>query len=281
MAEDTAVLAAEPSTEVESAPEAETADEITNVEEIAEEQQETERDFDAEIKAAREEAANEAREALRVELEETQTKARYQWQVTEAARYRQDAGVKALQNFAGWLTDQVSERGLTKAEVLQGMNPQVLANLSANLESMAATEQWQNIGDSFTSYVKKNYPDWKPSSQLTGQLESAMARRDPQQMFNARWEFMRAAIKETEAPGEVEKLLKAEREKSQKAKNVADTQSKDRERAGAGRPMTTSGGGMGAAGIASFNDAAAAYNKGQITGQQYAQYAKRYGVAID
>lgn len=244
MAEDTAVLAAEPSTEVESAPETEPADEATNVEEIAGDELETEAELltPEREQAIREEAANEAREALRVELEESQAQARYQRDVTEAARYRQQSGVQALQNFAGWLTDQVVERGLTKAEVLQGMNPQVLANLAGNLEAMAATEQWTNIGDSFAAYVKKDYPDWKPAPELTRKLESAMARRDSQQMFEARWDFMKAAIKDNEAPAEVQKLLEAEREKTTKSQAVANTQAKDRERAGAGRPMTTTGG---------------------------------------
>jgi len=280
VAEDTATLVAETSTEVESAPETETAVLTTIVEETETETEETDSDFEARLQTAREEAANEAREALRVELEESQAKERYQREVTESARYRQETGVQALRNFAGWLTDQVTEKGLTKAEVLQGMNPQVLASLSSNLEAMAATEQWQNIGDSFGSYVKKQYPDWKPSPELTKKLESAMARRDSQQMFEARWEFMAAAIKDTVAPAETEKLLKAEREKSQKAQNVANTQAKDRERASADRPMTTTGASAGGRAINSMEAADAAFNRGDLTSTQYGDYAKKFGVSL-
>ena len=271
--EDTATLVAETSTEVEPAPETETADLTTIVEETDAETEETDSDFEAKLQAAREEAANEAREALRVELEESQAKERYQREVTEAARYRQSAGEQALQNFAGWLTDQVTERGLTKAEVLQGMNPQVLANLSSNLEAMAATEQWSNIGDSYASYVKKEYPDWKPAPELTRKLESAMARRDSQQMFEARWDFMKAAIKDNEAPEEVQKLLKAEREKSTKAQDVANTQAKDRERAGADRPMNTRGGSavVGGLNFRTQLEADRAFQEGRITLDQVKQ----------
>ena len=279
--EDTALAVAETSTEVESAPEEilETVDDTTEVEETGAEDEETERDFAAELKAAREEAANEAREALRVELEESQAKERFKREVTEAAHYRQQAGVQSLRNFASWIADRV-EKGDTKQEALAQVNPQVLASLAANLEGMAATEQWLNIGTSFDTYVKKNFPDWKPSAEQLRKHEGAISSKDPARMFDARWELMEAVITAVKVPKEAAELAKELNAKSKSAAEVAKAKAGDTKRANAEMPTNVRGGSGRSGTITSMGDADRAYNKGEITGAQYSKYAQQYGVSL-
>jgi hypothetical protein len=277
--EDTSTAVLEPSTEVESAPETETVDETTDVEEISDAEQETERDFDAEIATAREEAAKEAREALRVEYEESQSKARFEREVTEAAHYRQTVGVQKLRGFANWLADQM-DKGATKEEALRSVNPQVLNALAADIEGMAATEQWLNIGSNFDTYVKKNYSGWKPSAELMRKHELAVTSKDPARMFDARWELMRAAILDVDVPKAAEELAKQLNAKSKSAAQVAAAKAGDSRRANAEMPTTVSGGSGRSGTITSMGDADRAYNKGEITGAQYSKYAQQYGVSL-
>ena len=273
--EDTSTAVLEPSTEVESAPETETVDETTDVEEISDAEQETERDFDAEITAAREEAANEARESLRVELEEKQSKERYVRDVTEAVNFRQQVGVQKLRNFAGWLADQM-DKGATKEEALRSVNPQVLNALAADIEGMAATEQWQNIGSNFDAYVKKNYSEWKPSAELMRKHELAVTSKDPQKMFDARWELMRAAIIDVEVPKAAEELAKQLNAKSKSAAQVAQAKAGDSRRANAEMPTNVTGGSVSKQNLdAILNDMT------QTPAARRAAYEKKHGFKPD
>ena len=271
---DTATMVAEPSTEESLALETETVDDSTDVEELAPGVEGTERDFDAELKAAREEAATEARESQRLEFAETQQKARYQRDLSEAAAYRQQTGVTGLRNFANWVADRM-ENGDTKAEVLGSVNPQVLAALSANLEGMAATEQWQNIGDTFDGYVKKNYPDWKPSAELLKRHETAITSRDPVRMFHSRWEMIESAIVDTKVPALVEAQLKAQGVKSKQAAQVARTQNGDAAKLG---PRPATGGGISAPRqqFTTMLQVDTAYSKGQINKAEMYRNLRRH-----
>lgn len=242
--EDTSTAVLEPSTEVESAPETETVDETTDVEEISDAEQETERDFDAELTAAREEAAKEAREALRVEYEESQSKARFQREVSEAANYRQSVGVQKLRNFAGWISDQL-DRGATKEEAQARINPEVLKALASDMEGMAATEQWLNIGAHFDAKVKKYDPDFKATPELLRKQEVANASRDPGKMFDARWELQEAVIEakyEKRAEARAQEIAKELIAKSKSAAQVAAAKAGDSRRANAEMPTNVTGG---------------------------------------
>jgi hypothetical protein len=280
--EDTSTAVLEPSTEVESAPETETVDETTNVEEISDAEQETERDFDAELAAAREEAAKEAREALRVEYEEQQTKTQYQRDKTQAELIATKTGAQKVYGLLGWMADRF-DAGATKEQVARGINPKVVEDLGEDIASMVATNQWVRIGDNFANKVKKYDPDWTPSTELLRKHESAMASRDPDRMFEMRWEFQEAVIEakyEKRAEARAQEIAKELNAKSKSAAQVAAAKAGDSRRANAEMPTTVSGGSGRSGTITSMGDADRAYNKGEITGAQYSKYAQQYGVSL-
>lgn len=237
MAEDTAVLDTETPSAGDAAPVKETAAEPVNDGETGESDAET---IDYEVDKAR--AVDEAVNAARADWESAQATERYKREVNDAAMYRRDAGVQSLRNFSGWLVDQV-EKGASKADVLQAINPKVVADIASGLEAMVATEQWHLAGEHFDGFMKKEYPEWKPSQALVKSFETAMASRDPSRLFQSRWEWMKAALLETEVPKLVAKQLDEQRAKSKSAAQVAATKAGDTARANAAGPTNTNGAG--------------------------------------
>lgn len=241
---DTAVLEPETLTTEDAAPLEETAAESDQVEETEEENAETTAVSDEEIQARIDAAVQAEREETEAKL----SRERYQREITEAVRYRQQAGVQAVGNFAAWVADRV-ENGASKAEVMQMMNPQVVNSLAAQLESMAATEQWALAGENFDSFMKKEYPEWKPSTDLVKSYERALSSKDPGRMFNARWEFQKAALLETEVQKRVETLAKEALAKGKSAAQVAAVKAGDSAKANAPRPTNTNGSAASSNGI--------------------------------
>lgn len=235
MADETAVLETETLATEDAAPIEETAAEPVNAGETGESDAETP-DYEADKARAVEEAVN----AARADWEAAQNSERYKRSVTDAVGYRQQAGVEQLRNFAGWIADQM-DKGSSKSDVLQAINPRVISSIAAQVEAMAATEQWALIGDNFDAFVKKEYPDWKPSQELAKSFQNALTSQDPQRMFTARWEYQRQALLETEVPKLVAKQLEQERAKNKSAAQVKAKQEGDRARANAPRPTNTNG----------------------------------------
>lgn len=234
--EDTAVLDA-PETFVaeEAAPLEETVAESVD-EETGEDNAET-GISETEVQARIDAALKEERDSY----EEKQTQERYHREVNDAVRYRQQSGVNAVRNLAAWVVDRVEKDGHGKAEVLSMMNPNVINTLAADMESMAATEQWNLAGENFDSYMKKEYPDWKPSTDLVKSYERAMAARDPRRMFEVRWEFQKQALLDVEVPKLVGKQLETEKAKNKSAATVAATKQGDLDRAGKPGPTNVNG----------------------------------------
>lgn len=275
MAEDTGTLVAETSTETEAAPLEETAADESAVEETVAEETETPAGVSEEDIAERIKAAVAEREA---EWEEQRKGESYRREQTQAEQELNAATFGKVDNLIAWVAKQIDD-GKTVAEIQQIRNPMVVQNIVNPLAAAVFSQQWEAQRTHFDDYVSKAFPDWKPSQESAKKLQQAVVSRDPAKLIRAHWDYMADAIKSVEVPKGVEAALKAEKEKARPAKAVAKEQQADEMRS-APRPSTGTGGGAGLA-IGSFNAAAAAYNKGQITGKQYAEYAKQYGVPID
>ena len=277
MADDTDVAVLEPVSAEDSAQlDAEPVEPDAKEPEPDAQEAETERDFEAELQTAREEAAKEAREAALSEAAEQRNQQAYQQQRTQAQAYRTQYGAQQAHDLVGWAVDQALN-GRDKADILSDTNRQVVGRLVNGFEAMVATEQWENLWRLFDQRVPK---DWKPSQGAVEKLRSAEASRDPVRMFDAAFAYIEAYVGDTVGQAKAQELLKSEREKDKQAAAVQRTREGDQRRANADRP-TAVGGGIGGTSISSMNEAAAAYNAGKITGAQYAEQAKRFGVSLD
>lgn len=278
MAEDTSSAVLEPSPEAEAAPvdELETVANATEGDEPNAETQETVAEtvplteVEERVKAAIAE-----REA---EWEAQQHRDNYKREQTAAEHELQNATFAKVDGLVGWIAKQLDD-GKTVAEIQQIRNPLVLKNIAEPLAAAVFSQQWEAQRTHFDDYVKKAYPDWKPSQAAAKQLEQAVVSRDPARLVRAHWDYLADAIKSVEVPKGVDAALKAEKDKAKPAKAVLKEQEADERRAATPRP-TTGGGGAAGAVVTSMNDADRAYNRGEISGEQYAKYAQQYGVRL-
>ena len=236
MAEDTLVLDAA----VEESAEAE--DESTNAETEDIEEPET---------LTREQAIAlaEERAASAVAEKEQEWKAQvsaetYKREVQVANRELGSAVFARVDNLLGWAAKKFVEEGKSLAEVQQERAPEVIERIVNPLLAAAFSQQWQEQGNHFDSYVQKVAPDWKPSVTLAKSMENALASRDPNLLIKARWDYMADAIRSAEVPKGVAEALKAEKEKAKPGKAVAKMQGTDA--VIAAQRLPTTGGGSAA-----------------------------------
>ena len=129
-----------------------------------------------------------------------------------------------LHDFFSWLQYDLgksSEDGLSWSQALNGS---------------------QNIWNLFENHQRSQAPNWKPSTETVKQLRLAEASGDPVKMFGAAFDYMRAYVRDVEAPKLAAELRNQEREKEKKAATVASTKAGDAARANADRPTAVSGG---------------------------------------
>lgn len=237
MAEDTGTLVAETSTETEAAPvELETVADESTVEETETEAAETPAGVSEDEVQERIKAAVAEQQA---EWEAQRAQESYKREQTQAEQELQTAVFGRVDNLIDWVFKQFDD-GKSLADVKQVRNPLVLRNIVEPLAAAVFSNQWEAQRTHFDAYVKKGFPDWKPSQDVAKKLERAVASRDPAQLIQAHWDYMADAIRSSEVPKGVEAALKAEKEKARPAKAVAKEQQADEMRA---TPRPSAGGG--------------------------------------
>lgn len=249
------------SPETEGAEEAETEDERLDPEEVEKRIQAAIAEREAEWKAEQE-AQN------------------YKARVTEAERVLSQTAARSIGNIVAWAARQVEE-GKTADEVMRLLNQQAVAAVAGPLASAVSTQEYEARIALMDSYQQRVAPSWKPSVELVRQMERARNSGDPRTVFESQLEYIRQMVIETEGPKLSEKALKEREEQAKKAGTVAAKRQETAARAAKPGPTTGVGGnGTPARAITSMDAADAAYNRGEITGQQYAQYARRFGVEL-
>jgi len=240
--EGTAVL--EPETIVE-APETEvleeelnTADETLETE-GSKEAPETEEEMvpAAEVAARIEAAKTEALAAQRAEAEEQAHAAAYKERQTRASTAREGKAFQLFQGLAQWAHKQGEEGNELR------VNPQVLSNLAVELDNMAFMEQYDALVASADAFLGKQYPDFKPSKEVTSKLERAARMQDFPILVAAQHEKFLEAVKAEMEPKlrkEIEADIKQKTGAAGKTKAIRDA---DATRRTSGRP--TAGGDAG------------------------------------
>lgn len=249
------------SPETDGAEEAETEDERLDPEEVEKRVQQAIAEREAEWKAEQEAQGYKAR-------------------VSEAEKVLGQYAARSIGNIVAWAAKQVEE-GKTAAEVMGLLNQQAVAAVAGPLAAAVSTQEYEARISLMDSYQKKVAPSWKPSVELVRQMERARNSGDPRTVFESQLDYIRQMVIETEGPKLSEKALKEREEQAKKAGTVAAKRQETAERAARPGPTTGVGGnGTPARAITSMDAADAAYNRGEITGQQYAQYARRFGVEL-
>lgn len=249
------------SPETEGTEEAETEDERLDPEEVEKRIQAAIAEREAEWKAEQEAQGYKAR-------------------VTEAERVLSQTAARSIGNIVAWAARQVEE-GKTADEVMRLLNQQAVAAVAGPLASAVSTQEYEARIALMDSYQQRVAPSWKPSVELVRQMERARNSGDPRTVFESQLEYIRQMVIETEGPKLSEKALKEREEQAKKAGTVAAKRQETAERAARPGPTTGVGGnGTPARAITSMDAADAAYNRGEITGQQYAQHARRFGVEL-
>ena len=204
----------------------------------------------------------------------------YKARVSEAEKVLGQSAARSIGNIVAWAAKQVEE-GKTAAEVMGLLNQQAVAAVAGPLASAVSTQEYEARISLMDSYQQKVAPSWKPSVELVRQMERARNSGDPRTVFESQLDYIRQMVIETEGPKLSEKALKEREEQAKKAGTVAAKRQETAERAARPGPTTGVGGnGTPARAITSMDAADAAYNRGEITGQQYAQHARRFGVEL-
>lgn len=249
------------SPETEGAEEAETEDERLDPEEVEKRVQQAIAEREAEWKAEQEAQGYKAR-------------------VSEAEKVLGQYAARSIGNIVAWAAKQVEE-GKTADEVMRLLNQHAVAAVAGPLAAAVSTQEYEARISLMDSYQQKVAPSWKPSVELVRQMERARNSGDPRTVFESQLDYIRQMVIETEGPKLSEKALKEREEQAKKAGTVAAKRQETAERAARPGPTTGVGGnGTPARAITSMDAADAAYNRGEITGQQYAQYARRFGVEL-
>lgn len=249
------------SPETDGAEEAETEDERLDPEEVEKRVQAAIAEREAEWKAEQEAQGYKAR-------------------VSEAEKVLGQTAARSIGNIVAWAAKQVEE-GKTAAEVMGLLNQQAVNAVAGPLAAAVSTQEYEARISLMDSYQQKVAPSWKPSVELVRQMERARNSGDPRTVFESQLDYIRQMVIETEGPKLSEKALKEREEQAKKAGTVAAKRQETAERAA--RPGPTTGVGVNgtpARAITSMDAADAAYNRGEITGQQYAQHARRFGVEL-
>lgn len=249
------------SPETEGTEEAETEDERLDPEEVEKRIQAAIAEREAEWKAEQEAQGYKAR-------------------VSEAEKVLGQTAARSIGNIIAWAAKQVEE-GKTADEVMRLLNQQAVNAVAGPLAAAVSTQEYEARISLMDSYQQKVAPSWKPSVELVRQMERARNSGDPRTVFESQLDYIRQMVLETEGPKLSEKALKEREEQAKKAGTVAAKRQETAERAAKPGPTTGVGGnGTPARAITSMDAADAAYNRGEITGQQYAQYARRFGVEL-
>lgn len=225
-----------------------------------------------------EEAAKAAAEAARAEMQAEAEKAQRQWQQQQVEEnwksFTGDFGMNMARRMVAFGAKHGND-GRTPEEAAQLFQATYLKEELDRLKNTAKPYIYKEVYDEFGNFIpahiEKAFKDWKPTRETEEKFRAAVQTGDISRMLSGALDYLITAARESDVP----KALRAEKEKSKTAAQV------EKARVPGQIPQPTRGtGGPAGKVISSMNDADAAYNRGEITGPQYAEYAKRYGVSL-
>lgn len=229
-----------------------------------------------------EKRVKEAEERIKADVEAETHKRNFDFRKQQAVQVRQrtavDSAMARLNGVAAWMAKQAAD-GHDAEAILQRMSPGPLAALSnelaQQLDAAMFMEEWEARQNFHDGYIKKSYPDWKPSNDLAGKVTRAVQSLDPQRMTEAQLDYLKAAITESERANLRKEVEKEFAEGNQKAKGTASLA----KATNGTRPVSTSGGAASAM-PTSDADWDRAYNSGRVSHEQYGKHLKEIGANI-
>lgn len=228
---------------------------------------EIDKHVEAEVAKARE-SERRKYEAKEQEREQELRKAVFQQKLSRAAELRQGGFARALADA----TQRAAEKTLSDGEVVR-IHPDWLTSQAAAIESSIATEQYQFLVEFQDSLLAKDFPDYRPSQEVSRALDAARVENDAEKLHTARYAQLREAVRESlraEVRKEIEAEMKAEADKNGRLKGAQDGAA-----ARAGGPTVVNGNVAGVT-IRSMEDADRAWNADLITTEQYRAARERF-----
>lgn len=238
------------------------------------EQPEDTRDFDKEIEEARKQAAEEARQSFESEQVLKDHRARVQ----QSTAWLSSQASNELTKMLDWAVGEVESGRMTKDQLMRQVKPENLQRgLAGQLASAVQTQEMAAVDQLQDRFLIDTYKDWRIPQDLVRAKEQAIASGDTVGVYKARFEILKRAVLENDAPEQAKKLAGELAQKSKTAAQVRDAKAGDRERANA-EQLTTIAGGNGKASVSSMNDADREYNAGRINHDEYKTFRKKFGV---
>ena len=178
--------------------------------------------------------------------EDAANRAAFTQRVTESAKARQ---VQTYQQITNVIKDVATRRD--NGEEID-LSPQWLMGIAAQQADAAFYDQDAAYASAFDAYVAKEAPDWRKPPEVSAAVERALhlPPSDPNripQLFQARMDVLRAAVREQIAPKLREEIEAEVRAEMGAAKTTAAMKDNDKARAAVPRPtgVGTSGGRSG------------------------------------
>jgi len=214
---DTAVLEPTETAELDETPEEETA-------QVEQPETDGESDAETETRYSEEEVEERLREALEAKEAEIRSEAEaraFEQRKQQADKARQGDALSKVAGVVQWAA-KLAEEGKTADEIVRGLSPLVVNDLYKTIDTWAFHDEMEAIGGFFESeVVGKQYPDWKPSTDVRRSYEQGMKSQDPAVRARARFEYQRAAILDSEVPRALTAAQKAAQENNKKGATAA------------------------------------------------------------
>ena len=263
-----AVLDPETSTD-EEAPTEELTDQVeeTADEEASETATFTEEELEQRIEAAR----KETEERIRSEERERAETAALEANRTRSKQFLEQRAFELLRNQAARAA-KLGNDGREPEEVASGLQRVHLQELVEGVQGYAYQFAFDSLQGHYFSHLQRQYPDYKMPADKAQRYAKEVASGQTERVFAALYEAMQDAVLSTEVPKRLDEERKAAAEKNKKGEAVKNLQNPPK----TANPSKVTGDGSRPA-INNMNAANAAYNRGDITHDQYKQLRAKFG----
>lgn len=205
------------------------------------------------------------------QAEEAANKAAFTQRVTEAAKARHASAYQQITN----VIKDVAARRENGEEI--DLSPQWLMGVAAQQADAAFWEQDANYASAFEAYVAKEAPGWRKPPEVSAAVERALhlPPSDPNripQLFEARMDVLRAAVREQLMPKLREEIEAVVRAELGAAKKTAAMKDNDAARAAVPKPTGVGTTGAGATRLATLADFEKKLAGDGLTDNEWAAY---------
>lgn len=265
-----AVLTPETSEVAEAVEENELTDQVeeTEGEEASETETFTEEELEQRIEAAR----KETEERIRSEERERAETAALEQSRAQNHAYIGDRAMEKLREQAKRAATAAIEKGLDPDTVAEGLQKVHLNELITEVQKFAFGTVHSSLEGNFFQYIQKQWGDYKIPPEQAQRYHREVQSQVTERAYTALYELMKEAILATEVPKRLDEERKAAEAKNKKGEAVKNLQNPPK----APSPAKVTGEG-GRPAINNMNAADAAYNRGDLTHEEYKQFRAKYG----